>query len=381
MDVETLIIGAGSAGLAVARRLDHLNRDYLVVDKEPQVGRNWRNAYERLHLHTPRSRSGLPHQPMPASYPRYPSRLQMLAYLEDYAKALKHPPQMNTEVLAVEHDGGSWISQVGDGRVRSRNVVVATGLARVPAIPHFEGETEFGGPIPHSPRYRSGASFRGQRVLVVGFGNSAGEIALDLHEQGAYPTLAVRGAVNVIPRDLLGIPIVRVGLVTRLFSPKVADAINAPVLSLAVGDIEAVGLRKLAYGPVEQIRVYQQMPLMDVGTMGLIRSGAIAVRSGVARFTANGIEFVDGSVEPFDAVVLGTGNRPALGSLLGAFPGGRGAGGAPGGSGGVTAMPGLYFCGYTVASGGDLHEVGRGSRRIVTLIARCPCPKLSAEYV
>ena len=369
METETLIIGASSAGMAVARQLQERGKPYLLVDREASVGRMWRHAYERLHLHTARARSGLPFQPMPASYPRYPSRQQVVAYLEDYLRDLKQQPMFDCSVTAIRRDSQRWVAQLGEDSIRAQNVVIATGNTRVPVSPTFEGAGSFTGPILHSSQYRTGATYRGQKVLVVGFGNSACEIAIDLSEQGASPTLAVRSAVNVIPRDILGIPIQSLGLVQQLFPMRVADAINAPVMRLVLGDIRKLGLRKLPYGPIEQIRVHQQMPLIDIGTVALIRAGRVAVRPGIARFTASGVVFADGSEGVFDAVILATGFRAGLGDLLAGVTGVLDSVGTPLVSGGQTAAPGLYFCGFRVTSGGALREAGLESARIAGLIA------------
>lgn len=369
MDTETLIVGASSAGMAVARQLQERDKPYLLLDREASVGRMWRSAYERLHLHTARSRSGLPYMPMPRSYPRYPSRQQVVDYLEAYLRALTYQPLFGSEVTGIDRDGDRWIARLGDDAIRARHLVIATGNTRVPNVPQFENAAGFAGPILHSSQYRTGAAYRGQKVLVVGFGNSACEIALDLSEEGASPTFSVRGGVNVVPRDLLGIPIQSLGLVQQLFPVRVADAINAPVMRLALGDIRELGLTPLPYGPIEQIRVHQQMPLIDIGTIALIRAGRAAVRPGIARFTTGGVVFADGREAPFDAVILATGYRAALGDLLAGVTDVLDEHGTPLVSGGRTAAPGLYFCGFRVASGGALREAGRESKRIAEMIA------------
>ena len=170
METETLIIGASSAGMAVARQLQERGKSYLLVDREPSVGRLWRNAYDRLHLHTARSRSGLPFLPMPSSYPRYPSRQQVVDYLEQYRKTLKQQPEFGREVTSIGRDGSGWVARLGEESVRARQVVIATGNTRVPSVPDVEGAGSFNGPILHSSQYKTGAAYRGQNVLVVGFG-------------------------------------------------------------------------------------------------------------------------------------------------------------------------------------------------------------------
>lgn len=365
---QTVIIGASAAGLAVARCLEEAGDRPILIEAEAQVGTMWRNAYRRLHLHTPRGRSGLPHLPMPASYPRYPSRQQVVDYLEAYAAALKTPPRFGVRATAVRRDGARWQVETPVEDLGADMVVIATGNTRVPDRPTWPGMDQYGGRLLHSADYRSGADFAGQRVLVVGFGNSACEIAVDLSEQGAAPSLAVRGAVNVIPRELLGIPIVQFGLIQRLTSPAVSDALTAPILRAAIGDITRLGLRRLPYGPAVQVAEHQHIPLIDHGTIALIRQGKIEVRPGIARFTRSGVEFTDGRMADYDAVVLATGFRPALADLLPGISGVLDPGGAPLVSGAATAAPGLFFCGFVVMPSGTLRQIGSEARAIAAAI-------------
>src|SRR4029079_8537650 len=95
---------------------------------------------------------------------------------------------------------------------------------------YFKGMETFPGKILHSYGYKTGRDFKGQNVLVVGFGNSACEIAIDLYEQGAVPSMSVRSPVNVIPRDIMGIPILRLSLPMSLLPPGLADKIIAPLM-------------------------------------------------------------------------------------------------------------------------------------------------------
>ena len=206
-EASTAIVGASAAGLAVAACLKRQGVDYILLEQGEQVAGRWRHHYDRLHLHTPRGLSGLPYRPMPSTYPRYPSRDQVVAYLEEYAHALDLVPCFNQHVVSVQQEAAGWITHTQDGSYRSRCVVLATGHARHPHVPTVPGRDRFAGTVLHSQDYRTGTAYAGQSVLVVGFGNSGGEIALDLLEHGATPAVAVRSAVNVVPRDIYGIPV------------------------------------------------------------------------------------------------------------------------------------------------------------------------------
>lgn len=369
MSARVIIIGAGPGGLAVAACLKREGiGDAVILEEADQVASSWRRHYERLHLHTPRSRSGLPHFPMPADLPRYPGRAQVIDYFEAYARHFSLAPRFGERVKSARRVGEAWEVTTPKGGYRAPVLVVAAGYNREPAIPAWPGMTDFGGPIKHSSAYVNGRPYQGQDVLVVGFGNSGGEIAMDLQEHGARPSIAVRSAVNIIPREILGVPVLALGLVQRLLSPEMADALNAPLLRALIGDLEKLGLRKLPYGPATQIRKHGRIPLIDAGTVDLIRRGAITVRPGVRAFQRGAVVFDDGSRSRFDAVILATGYRPRVDQFLAAGAGVVDADGKPVSSGRESAAAGLYFCGYQISPNGMLREMALESQRIARAI-------------
>jgi hypothetical protein len=365
---RAIIVGASAAGLAVGACLQQHGVPFVMLEQRARVAHAWRNHYVRLHLHTPRGGSSLPGLPMPSSYPRYPSSRQVVDYLEAYRAHFELAPKFGRTVTAITREGDTWLVQAGEERFTAANVVVATGYTHTPNRPTWPGEEHCKATILHSAQYATGAAYRGQRVLVVGFGNSGGEIAIDLVEQGAEVTISVRDAVNVIPRDLFGLPILSVGIAMSVLPPKLADLMSAPLIHWTVGDIRKLGLRKLPYGPIEQIRTTGRIPLLDIGTVALIRSGKLEVAPGVERFTEDGVAFSDGRTQSFDTVVLATGYRPELATFLRNAGDALGADGVPRKSGAVT-LDGLYFCGFHVAPTGMLREIGIEARRIAAAIA------------
>lgn len=344
----------------------------MLLERAEHVGNAWRNHYARLHLHTHRKHSGLPLFPMPADFSRYPARAQVVEYLESYARHFGLAPRFGEGVVRIHPDGSGWAVQTAKGDHRAQHVVVATGYAREPIVPEWPGRRAYAGKVLHSSEYRDGAVFTGQRVLVVGFGNSGGEIAIDLVEQGAQADLAVRGEVNVIPREILGVPILSIGIAQRLFPPAVADALSAPVLRAIFGDLAQYGLRKAPYGPQVQIRRYKRIPLIDIGTMQLIRDGKITVRPGVASFTTDGVTFADGKAERYDAVVLATGYRPRVSEFLEGANETVDAAGAPLAGEAAPHAPGLHFCGFNVSANGMLRAISREAPLIAAMVAAGP---------
>jgi cation diffusion facilitator CzcD-associated flavoprotein CzcO len=220
--------------------------------------------------------------------------------------------------------------------------------------------------VVHSSQYKNGAPYRGKRVLVVGFGNSGGEIAIDLHEHGARPTMAVRSPVNVVPRDIFGTPVLAIGIATAWMPAALADAISAPMIRAVIGDIRALGFQKLPYGPMRQIKEHGRIPLLDIGTIALIRKGHVALRGDVRDLDEDGAIFDDGRREPFDAIVAATGYAPRLDAFVSGVD--LDARGAPKKSGAELA-PGLFALGFYVAPTGMLREIGIEAERIAKQVA------------
>jgi cation diffusion facilitator CzcD-associated flavoprotein CzcO len=358
-ETDTIVIGAGPAGLAVGAVLRRADVPFVVLERAERVGAAWHRHYDRLHLHTPKSHSALPYRPYPRTYPRYPSRQQVVDYLDDYASTFELEPEFGREVQRISRAAdGAWEVATYAGDYRGRRVVVATGYNRVPNTPRWPGQETFPGRIIHSREYTNGEAFHGDRVLVVGFGNSGAEIALDLAEHGVRCAVAVRGKVNVIPRELLGVPITLFALALRPLPTRVADRMTTLTRRLAVGSLPALGLSKRDDGPLTEVAEARQIPMIDVGTLARIRSGDIVVRKGVESFDGSEVRFADGTRERFDAVVLATGFTTGLAAMLPEHASVLDPHGRPLECGREARIAGLYFCGYDLSSTGMLRQIG-----------------------
>jgi NADPH-dependent 2,4-dienoyl-CoA reductase/sulfur reductase-like enzyme len=366
---DAVIIGAGPAGLAAGASLKARGLDVVILEKSDAVAPVWRRHYDRLHLHTDRGHSPLPGLPMPSAYGRYPSRAQVVEYLESYATRFDLKPRFNAPVSQVRRSGTLWRAEAGDETVEAPVAVIATGFADFPNSPAWPGMETFGGPILHSSRYRNPVPFAGQRVLVVGFGNSGGEIALDLAEAGIDVTLSVRGPVRILPRELFGVPILTWAIAQQRLPARITDILSAPAIRLAVGSIEKLGMTRAAKGPRRMVEEDGRVPLLDIGTVAQIRAGRIKVRGDIANLGPKTVKFSGSPPEPFDAVILATGFRPDLRALL---PDARDVltdSGRPLVSGGPTAEPGLFFCGAITSPTGQLREIGIEAQRIADAVA------------
>jgi indole-3-pyruvate monooxygenase len=367
---STLVIGASISGLASAASLQKKGIEYIIIEKEAQVATPWRNHYDRLHLHTHKSISNLPYKKFDGNIPRYPSRQQIVDYLNDYQKEFNIDPVFNTEAKSVKKEGDYWITETNNGTFKSKYVVVATGAYTRPKAINFKGVETFPGKILHSYGYKTGADFKGQKVLVVGFGNSACEIAMDLYEQQAAPSMAVRSPVNVIPRDLLGIPILRISLLMSKLPARLADNINAPLIRLLFGDITKLGLKKKPYGAFEQIQKDENIPLLDIGTIKHIREGHIKIYENIDHIAGKTVYFTDGKKGDFDAIVAAIGYYRDYDEII-HVDGNRF-------EDLKTSVDqqkyfgkdGLYFCGFWINATGVIREISMDAQKIAKDIAK-----------
>lgn len=373
-EADIVVIGAGPAGLAVAACLVQRGHSPLVFDRAQDVGSSWRRHYERLHLHTVKSHSALPGLPFPDAAPRYVPRQGVVDYLTAYARRFGIDPELGQNVTAVEPrqgPGAPWQVSLASGRVVSANhVVVATGANQQPRIPRLPGEDVFQGRLLHSRSYRNAAPFAGQRVLVVGMGNTGAEIALDLVEHGVRTAISVRSPVNIVRRDALGRPSQLSSILLSRLPPVLGDAIALLLRNLTVGDLRRHGLPFSRTSPLRQLREEGKTPVIDIGTVQRIKAGDIQVYPGIQRLTAGGVRFSDGSEHPFDTVLLATGYDAALGDL---FPDTRlplDARGMPGEVSGSGALEGLHFVGFDVRQpGGLLRTIAQQAQAVAERIS------------
>jgi len=361
---NTLIVGASFSGLACAACLRHHQIDYRIIEKHGQLATTWRNHYERLHLHTPKAGSHLPYKNFGKNIPRYPSRLQVIDYLEDYQKTFNITPEFNSEALMIKREGETWVTQTTKDTYTSCNIIMATGTFSKPKPLDFPGLETFPGPAIHSSQYKTGETYRGKNVLVVGFGNSACEIAIDLYEQGAFPTMAVRSPVNIVPRDLLGIPILQISTLLTPLSPNIADRLSKPAIQWAVGNIESLGLQRQAYGALEQIARDMKAPVLDIGTIDHIRKGHIKIQKDIGHIDHNTIHFKNATHGNFDAIIAGIGFFQDHAGIVQVHESRFEDLDLPVRKQRHFGEQGLYFCGYWISPTGQIREIAGDAKRI-----------------
>ncbi|KAF3783858.1 Indole-3-pyruvate monooxygenase [Nymphaea thermarum] len=326
-----LIVGAGPSGLATAACLKERGMPSLILERAHCLASLWQlKTYDRLRLHLPKNFCELPLFPFPPEFPTYPTKEQFIRYLESYAKHFGLRPVFNETVVSAEYDRrfGFWrvkgvSCEVGgackplETEYVCRWLVVATGENAEAVIPDIPGAADFSGLLVHTSCYKSGAAFRRKRVLVVGCGNSGMEVCLDLCNHNVYPSLVVRKAVHVLPREMLGTSTFGLSMfLLKWFPVKVVDKFLLLMTWLIMGSTDTLGLGRPKMGPLELKNKSGKTPVLDVGAFAKIKSGDIKVRPEIKRLTANGVEFVDGKTEELDAIILATGYRSNVPSWL-----------------------------------------------------------------
>lgn len=346
-----LIIGAGHNGLSVGTALRKRGIDPILLDAHDRVGDQWRERYERLHLHHITDVMHLPGVPYPPQYPRYLSRLDFADYLEGYARLQALDVRCRHKVERLERSTtGIWEASVrrpGEQaplRFTADNVVLAAGSTGViPRIPRLEGLKDWAGQVLHSQQYRSAEEFRGKRVLVVGAGNSGIEICCDLYDHGADTSILIRGPNSWVTREAYasyhrllqyGRPVVKYVPFTWLLAPFFILGVDVWCkleVRRRYGDLSDKGIQELP-GPamIEMARSQGTRPPTYVdGTWGnvgvslfdLIRCGKLPTYTAeISRLVpgSSTVEFKDGKRGEFDVVLLCTGFEPMM-SHYGSF--------------------------------------------------------------
>ena len=364
LSYEVIVVGAGPAGLATSRELTRAGVEHRVLERGSQVGETWARLYDSLVLHTGRHLSALPGMPLPSTLPTFVPRRDFLDYLHRYADRFRLPIDTGVEVTSAAREDGQWRLERRSGpAIHAHHLVVATGIVSNPYVPAIAGRDRFGGRLIHSVEYRradSADSMTGKRILIVGAGNSAGEISVELARAGAEVSLAVRSGAAVVPRQLLGIPIQYVSVVLSPLPRTLVQQLTAMVSRLRGPSV----LPPPARTPCPKV------PIIGLALADAVRAGRIRVRDDVEALSVTGARFCDGSEGDFDEIILATGYRAAIG-FLGAAIRPDGCGFARRRGRVVSAdRPDLYFVGHNYDARGGLFNIARDAPRAVRAITK-----------
>ena len=313
---EICVIGAGCGGLVTIKSLKDKGIAVDAFELGSDLGGMWRygndnglsSAYRSLHIDSSRRNLGYPDFPIPAHLPDFLSHAEVLAYLESYAEHFGLRPHIafRTGVKSVTPASDQrWDVRLATGETRRyRHVIVANGHLWDPRLPDFPGT--FDGEVLHSHHYRTPTPFEGKDVLVVGIGNSAVDIAVDLCRNAKSVHLSTRRSAWVMPKYLMGIPVDRwsafFGRKLRFPTP-LTRMVMSRLMRLAVGNQERFGLPRPAHP------MWREHATLSQDLLPYLGHGWIKVKPDIQALQGGEVRFVDGSVQRFDAIVYATGYR------------------------------------------------------------------------
>jgi Flavin-binding monooxygenase-like len=310
--VRVAVVGAGSAGLAVAKALQARKLDFVVYEAGSGVGGNWRyendsgfsSGYESLRANTSRQNTAFRSFPLPRHRPLFLHWSEMLDYLERYTDHfdLRRRIRFQTRVTSARPRDGRWEVEAGGELESFTAIVVAAGFNSSPRYPDLPGE--FGGLQMHTHDYRTPAPFVGRDVVVVGLGCSAAEIACEISNVARSVSIASRSGSWIVPRRLGPVPLdwfdTRLGSRIPL---SVRRQAMVPLFRLAAGTLKGTGL------PVPNHRLGAKPITVSDELLRLLRRGQIRAVGPVEQLRGDRV-LVDGGTElKTDALLLGTGYR------------------------------------------------------------------------
>lgn len=293
------VVGAGYTGIAVAGGLITAGLDVEVLDSRPAVGGLWLDGvYDSVRLITTRKVTAFDGRPLPEG-PLFPSGPELLTYLtavaaETGVASRFHPGE---HVRSVRPSGDGWTLTTASTDRHYDGVVLATGLFQTPRIPSLPGTLTI--PALHTSDYRDTGQL-GEDVLVVGLGNSGADVAHDAIKAGKRVTMAVRRGRHVVPKRVLGLPVV------EMHRPAfVPDLPVRMALDLAVRALSAYW--RTGKLPEPRHLVLSESPVVHSALLPLISQGQIAVRPAVSSLDGDLVTFADDTSATFDTVVWATG--------------------------------------------------------------------------
>ncbi|MDW5328401.1 NAD(P)/FAD-dependent oxidoreductase [Plantactinospora sp. KLBMP9567] len=287
--VDMVVVGGGQAGLATAGVASARGLSAVVLDASPGPGGSWPRYYDSLTLFSPARFSSLPGLPFPGDPDRYPVRDEVVAYLGAYADRVDADVRWGRRVERVARVGDGFAVAATDGTLlRARTVVAASGGFGRPYRPELPGLETFTGRVLHSADYREPSPLRGARVVVVGGGNSAVQIGVEL-ARVARVSLAARGRLRWQAQRILGRDfhwwLTRTGLDFSRLGPRLVKG-TVPVID-------------------------------DGGYRAAVRAGQPDHRPMFTRLDGDSVVWADGARERVDLLILATGFRPDLAYLAG----------------------------------------------------------------
>ncbi|KAF3440585.1 hypothetical protein FNV43_RR18869 [Rhamnella rubrinervis] len=313
-DILVAIVGAGPSGLATAACLNSMLIPNIILEREDCCASLWKKrAYDRLKLHLAKRYCALPLLPHLPTTPKYMSKDTFVCYLDDYASRFNIKPLYNRSVEHSFYDENEkkWRIEAkntvsGEMEVyAAKFLVVATGENSQAYVPEVPGLESFEGEIVHASEYKSGLTYGGKKVLVVGCGNSGMEISRDLSDFGAHTSILIRSPFHVLTRDM-----VFLGMKLLQYLPvKTVDSMLLTMAKLVFGNLSKCGIHRPKQGPFAFKAATGKTPVIDRGAVEKIQAGEIEVVPDIVNIDGSTVEFKNGVHKSFDAIIFATGYK------------------------------------------------------------------------
>jgi putative flavoprotein involved in K+ transport len=355
---DVVVIGAGPSGLAVARELRHRHGiSALVVDKATAPAVSWRNRYDNFRLNTNGFLSHLPGQRIPLTAGRWPTKEDMVRYFDRYVRQQDITLALGCEVNHIDRAANGWLVGASSGEIRTPAVVLATGKYRTPVVPPWPGLGEFTGEVVHSGDFRNAWPFAGRDVLVVGAGNSAADIAVQLAEDGTRKVwLAVRTPPHLVRRAIGPVPS---DIFLELFArvpARVVDPVIGQLNRLLFGDLSVYGFHRPPLGLKATVEQRGRIPTLADELVAAVRSGRVEVVAAVSAVESNRVILDDGMAVKPEVIVAATGFSTDLDGLVGHL-GVLDEDGDPHGGFASHLGDGMFAIGYGIPPNGPLRAI------------------------
>jgi cation diffusion facilitator CzcD-associated flavoprotein CzcO len=368
---DVIVIGAGAAGLAAADALGRRGIRAVVLEKEPRIAEPWRRRHENLSLNTHRALSALPGLAYPPRTAAFPHKDVIVFYLEDFARERGIEVQFATAVERIERASSDWLVQTGQGTLRARDVIVATGRDRLPWTPDWPGKASFTGRLVHAADFGAAEAYAGKSVLVIGAGNSGFDVLNHLTRAGTKTVwLSARQGPSLMPKRIGKVAVARFGGFMAMLPTWIADAVIAATQRLVFGDLTRFGLPQAPKGGASRLGAEQIAIAVDDGAVAALKAGRISVVAPVAGFEGAGVRLSNGATISPDVVIAATGYRTGLETMMGDL-GVLDAKGVPKANGGTpSGQIGLWFIGMRPSLTSYFHSAGLQAEAIARRIAR-----------
>ena len=320
MSKRICIIGAGPSGITAAKNCMQAGLDFVVFEKNDKVGGNWvfnsktghSSVYENTHLISSKSWSEFEDYPMPDNYPDYPNHIQLQQYFEGYAKHFGIYSKINFDhavTKVTRQNDGNWLVNYTDSNGSAQSeifevLMVSNGHHNVPKYPQYPGE--YAGKFLHSHDFKGvDESWRDKRVLVIGAGNSACDIAVESARVSKVVHMSMRSPQWIFPKFIFGQPGDVFAARTRWLPKKLRQHGLKILVRLILGPYTRYTL------PENPTLPLNPHPTLNSDLMDFIRHGRIKPRSAIKSWNGLTVEFVDGSKEEFDIICAATGFCPS----------------------------------------------------------------------